>query len=82
MNARELEEAGTKAVRELRIKTLVSGRPFMINSNELPTGQCYYEYPCGSIHLVRLCRESFNFKTVKVLSAKKAKELRSKCNLL
>lgn len=81
MNARELEEAGTKAVKELRLKTLASGWPFMINCNELPIGQCYYEYPDGSIHMVTICRKSFDFKTLKILSADKAQELRSKCKL-
>jgi hypothetical protein len=59
----EAEKIGTLAVKNLRVKKLHNGIPFMINSRELPIGQTYLEYrvvtfnllPClpitGNLHL-------------------------------
>ncbi len=53
-----IEKKGTAAVKRLRSQKLAKGLPFMINSNELPTTQCYIEYPNGSIQLVALSKNA------------------------
>jgi hydrogenase maturation factor HypF (carbamoyltransferase family) len=51
-----IEKKGNDAVRRLRLQKLRSGHPFMINSNDLESYQCYLEYPDGSIKLVLMNR--------------------------
>lgn len=68
-----LEQAGTEAVKRLRKEKLANGRPFMINAQELPTNQCYLEYPNGSIHLVTLSENKRDFAIIRQLSQKKYK---------
>ncbi|WP_257670955.1 hypothetical protein [Parapedobacter tibetensis] len=47
-----LENIGTSAVRRLRNSKLSTGKPFMINADELPSGQSYLEYPDGKVWVV------------------------------
>lgn len=53
-----IEKSGTDAVRALRILKLENGLPFMINDPELPSNQCYLEYPDGKIILVILVQHA------------------------
>jgi hypothetical protein len=69
-------------VRSLRRNKLKSGRPFMINSNELPAGQCYIEYPNGSIQMVRLSDTGRDFVTIKLLTTTEQNQLRKKFQLI
>lgn len=78
----EVEEAGTIAVKKLRIQKLHDGIPFMINSKELPEGQCYLEYPDGSIQLVTIVSGGRDFIPVRTLTKEEVVEVRTKYNLL
>jgi hypothetical protein len=53
----------------------------MINCTELPSRQCYFEYPDGSINLVELSKADFDFRIIKELSKKEMAVLRRKLNL-
>jgi hypothetical protein len=72
---------GTEAVKRLRVAKLRSGFPFMINSRELPEGQCYLEYPTGSIVLATLSKSSRDFIILRELSSLEIVTLRKKFNL-
>lgn len=78
----QVEEVGTIAVKKLRIQKLNDGIPFMINSGELPDGQCYLEYPDGSIQLVSIVPGGRDFIPVRTLTKKEAATIRTKYNLL
>jgi hypothetical protein len=80
-NTRYLGRAGTNAVKKLRLNKLRDGNPFMINSRELPAGQCYLEYPSGSIVLATLSRSGKDFDIVRELSTIETVELRKRFNL-
>ena len=77
----EIEKKGTMAVKDLRIKKLQNGFPFMINSNHLPSNQCYLEYPDGSIKLVKIARSAKDFNLIRTLSTDEEKIIRLRYNL-
>ncbi|HVI44050.1 MAG TPA: hypothetical protein VM802_04255 [Chitinophaga sp.] len=77
----KLDKIGTDAVRRLRLKKLHDGFPFMINSRELPSDQCYFEYPNGSIKLMVLQPSARDFKIIRELSEIEALKIREKYNL-
>ena len=77
----EIEEKGNAAVKELRLKKLQSGHPFMINSKDLPSNQCYLEYPDGSIQLVTIQKAARDFTIIKTLSQEEINIIRLKYNL-
>ena len=70
MKRKKLEQSGLLALRLLRKSKLKQGHPFMINSVELPLGQCYFEYPDGSIQIVTLCHNKKDFEVIRELSPK------------
>ncbi len=76
-----IEQSGTDAVRQLRLQKLQNGRPFMINSRDLPANQCYLEYPDGHIVLAALLNHARDFDIIRVLSEKEGAILRMKYNL-
>jgi hypothetical protein len=76
-----IEGSGTEAVRELRLQKLKNGRPFMINSNDLPASQCYLEYPDGKIVLASLNNHAKDFNIIRELLEKERSLLRKKFNL-
>ena len=76
-----MERRGTAAVRRLRRQKLAKGLPFMINLNELPSNQCYLEYPDGSIQLVALTANKQDFAPVRQLSQQEVQELRIRFRL-
>jgi hypothetical protein len=59
MKILESEMEGFEAVKMLRQNKLSQGNPFMINSLHLPEGQCYLEFPDGSIKLVTVKENDF-----------------------
>lgn len=73
-----LNRIGTNGVRDLRRQQLSSGLPFMINSSELSTNQCYLEFPNGSIKLVSINTSGNDFDTIRVLTSKEANALRQR----
>lgn len=81
LTLQNIEEKGTAAVKRLRIQKLAKGLPFMINSKELPSNQCYLEYPDGSIHLVILSKNARDFDIIRELSTQESRRLRTKFKL-
>jgi hypothetical protein len=67
---------GSNAVKELRKQKLRNGLPFMINVKELPTNECYLEYPNGSIKLITVVHSTRNIDIVRELSPTEATLLR------
>jgi hypothetical protein len=76
-----IEKNGADAVRKLRLLKLQSGRPFMINSRELPTDQCYLEFPDGKIELVSLAANSIDFSVIRELTSEESVLIRVKYQL-
>ena len=72
----QIEERTRKAILELRKTKLISGHPFMINTEEHPVGQCWLEYPDGYIHLVTLSKCKTDFEIIRVLSIEESNSLR------
>lgn len=73
-----IEKIGTEAVQKLRLQKLRSGHPFMINSKELESNQCYLEYPDGKIQLVFLRNAAREFTVIRTLSSVEAEALRKR----
>ncbi|AQW96037.1 hypothetical protein HZQ19_08465 [Elizabethkingia anophelis] len=65
-------------VRKLRASKLKSGLPFMIHVKELPSNQCYYEYPDGSVKLITVTNSSKEIVILKKLTLIEAKRLRQR----
>ncbi|MCO5945998.1 hypothetical protein [Mucilaginibacter flavidus] len=77
-----LEKKGTDAVLRLRSNKLAAGKPFMINSKDLPSKQSYLEYPDGSINIVIVAADARSFEIIRKLSDKEAQSVRYGFNLL
>lgn len=76
-----IEKQGTAAVLRLRTQKLANGLPFMINSNDLPSTQCYLEYSNGLIQLVTLKKDARDFEVIRDLNFQEIKALRAKFKL-
>lgn len=70
-----LENKGREAVRLLRKSKLSQGVPFMINTEKLPAGQCYYEYPNGIVRIIAIDKKHNDFKIIKTLSIKESSKI-------
>ena len=68
-------------MKRLRRQKLAKGLPFMINSKELPSHQCYLEYPDGAIRLVALAENKRDFSIIRELSPQESRRLRETFNL-
>ena len=77
----EIEKNGTEAVKQLRLKKLQNGHPFMINTKDLPGNQCYLEYPDGSISLVTMIKSAKDFTVIRILTEGEVKHIRTRYNL-
>ncbi|HEV3327466.1 MAG TPA: hypothetical protein VG052_17740 [Puia sp.] len=75
-----IEQIGNEAVKKLRLKKLNEGNPFMINSKDLRSDQCYLEFPDGKIQLVYLKASAKEFTVIRTLSTEEEQSLRSKFN--
>jgi hypothetical protein len=75
------EKSASNAIKNLRQSKLKNGLPFMINSDSLPSNQCYLEYPDGKIALVFLCRKISDFKTITNYSSEESDLIRKKFKL-
>jgi len=71
-----LENIGTAAVKRLRNSKLSAGKPFMINSDELPSGQSYLEYPDGKVCIVQVSTDSHSFAVLDTLDTQQADSVR------
>lgn len=75
--AQKLENIGHSALLKVRLNKLKRGRPFMINSPNLPSFQCYMEYADGSIRIEQINESGTAFKTIRILSTEEATQLRN-----
>ena len=76
-----LEEVATKAVHRLRVDTLSSGQPFMINVKGLPSNQCYLEFPDHSIQLVTFVQGKNDFIPIRTLRTRDRERLKKRLGL-
>jgi hypothetical protein len=72
----QLAAKGTQAVLRMRQQKFRNGYPFMINTKELASGQCYMEYPDGRINQVVIETSSRGLKVIRELSSLEADTLR------
>jgi hypothetical protein len=77
----KIEQKGNRAVQQLRKEKLSNGLIFMINTSDLPSNQCYLEYPDGSIKLVSVLTSSRDFAIIRKLSDTESRTLRLRYNL-
>ena len=73
-----IEKKGTEAVRKLRLRKLQSGHPFMINSRELKTSQCYLEFPNGVMYLATFKKSARDFEIIRELSISETQTIRQR----
>ena len=76
-----LENIAINAVQRLRLETLSSGQPFMINLKKLPPNQCYLEFPDHTIQRVTFVQEKNDFVPVRKLRARDSQRLRKRLSL-
>jgi hypothetical protein len=69
-------------IKSLRKEKLAQGLPFMINSDELPSYQCYLEYPDGTIKIAEANSSESDFKIVGELDFLNAEVFRRKLKLI
>jgi hypothetical protein len=81
LKTEDLERIGTNAVRELRINKFKNGNPFLINSKDLPSNQCYLEYANGKIILASFSSGSHDFVIIRELTDQESMALRAKLEL-
>jgi hypothetical protein len=74
--AQRLGYIGHSTLMKVRFNKLKRGRPFMINSPDLPSHQCYMEYADGKITVEQINESGNDFTTVRVLNAKETRQLR------
>ena len=78
MNIKQLENSGVQAVRMLRKSKLNNGDSFMINTNDLPSTQCYMEYPDGLIKIVTIGKDKMDFTVISELTLQQSNNIRKK----
>jgi hypothetical protein len=77
-----LEAKGNNAVKRLRKANFERGLPFMINSRELPSNQCYLEYADGRIVLVYVkSTDARDFTFIRELTIPETQVIRTKYQL-
>ena len=76
----EIEQIGNDAVKKLRLQKLRKGHPFMINSSDLPSDQCYLEFPDGGIKLAYLKKAARDFTFIRTLSVDEEQKIRQRYN--
>lgn len=78
VNLEKTSRQGTNAVRKLREQKLKMGLPFMINTKELASNQCYLEYPNGTIKLISVIHAANDINIIRELSIGEAEILRNR----
>lgn len=76
MSAINLIKEACKQIHQLRRNRLSQGHTFIINSDSLPSGQCYLEFPDGSIVIVEANSEKTDFNIIEELDGFEIKKLR------
>lgn len=79
--AQKLEKIGHNAIMKVRLNKLERGKPFMINSPNLPAYQCYMEYADGKINIEQINYADNDFKAIRELQPEEAAQLRNALGL-
>lgn len=82
MTAKINNRSAINRIKSLRKSKLSQGIPFMINSESLPSYQCYLEYPDGSIKIVEANSKDMDFKVIEELDFLNAEVLRRNLKLI
>ena len=82
LKIKQIEKSGRLAVEMLRKNKLGMGLPFMINAENLPSTQFYYEYPDGYIKLVTISEDRLDFKILAELTMQQSDDIRKKYKLV
>jgi len=82
MTAKIDDRSAIKRIKTLRKSKLSQGIPFMINSERLPSYQCYLEYPDGSIKIVEANSKDSDFIVIEELDFLNAEVLRRNLKLI
>lgn len=77
IDLKKIASIGSKAVKRHRLEKLQNGRPFMINSRELPALQSYREYPDGTIELVEINQAATDFRVIRKLAPEEARSIQA-----
>jgi len=77
----KLEQIGHEAILNVRLNKLKRGRPFMINSPDLPSYQCYMEHADGKITIEQISPSGNEFTMISTLSSAETRQLRNKLGL-
>ena len=67
MEAKSHIKTALKEIRSLRKRRLNDGLTFMINSDSLPIGQCYLEFPDGIIVIAEANSKDADFTIIEEL---------------
>jgi len=82
MTATINNKSAINKIKSLRKEKLSQGLPFMINSDMLPSYQCFLEYPDGSIKIVEANSKESDFKIIEELDFLNAEVLRRNLKLI
>lgn len=82
MAAENQVKTAQKEIKALRRKRLSDGLTFMINSDSLPSGQCYLEYPNGLIVIAEANSKETDFKIIEELDGFEINRLRKELKLI
>ena len=81
MAAENQVKTAQKEIKALRRKRLSDGLTFMINSESLPSGQCYLEFPDGLIVIAKANLKESDFEIIEELDGFAINKLRNELNL-
>ncbi len=82
MTAANQVKTAQREIKALRRKRLNDGLTFMINSESLPPGECYLEFPDGSIVIARANSKESDFEVIDELDGFEINKLRKELNLV
>ena len=74
--------SATNKIKSLRKEKHAQGLPFMINSDELPSYQCYLEYPDGTIKIAEANSKESDFIIIEELDFLNAELIKRNLKLI
>ena len=75
-------KSATNKIKSLRKEKHSQGLPFMISSDELPSHQCYLEYPDGTIKIAEANSKDSDFRIIGELDFLNAEYIKRKLKLI
>jgi hypothetical protein len=82
MTATINNKSAINKIKSLRKEKLLQGIPFMINSDDLPSHQCYLEYPDGSIKIAEVNSRDSEFRIIEELDFLNTENIKRKLKLI